>query len=284
MRPQQPCPAHRGHPPRIDHAGETPAWSPPTACGCGSHVRSGVVADMGGRCLAVSARTVATAVILEVVVGSAMSCSRVSVMAATAIRRYPGGSCRRSPRGHPGRAAGDPAPRQCTWARSASRSCSCPDQLQQPGIGSRFGSENPCGGSPLISVVGQIRLGVRAHVVVLGGLVEVGDNRTASSSMVTTCGKASRKSRIRTVTSMRGRPQLGRLHGRQVDDPPRASSEPPAAQALRRCRRRRASPRCPTPTAPPTAATAHTHRGSYQQRVTSATPASHASRDASSTE
>ena len=50
------------------------------------------------------------------------------------------------------------------------------DQLQQPGaVGARLGAEDPCGGASLVAVLGQVGLRVGADVVVLGGLVEAGD-------------------------------------------------------------------------------------------------------------
>ncbi len=50
------------------------------------------------------------------------------------------------------------------------------DQLQQArAVGARLGTENPCGGAALVAVLGEVGLRVCADVVVLVGLVEVGD-------------------------------------------------------------------------------------------------------------
>ncbi|SGG56394.1 Uncharacterised protein [Mycobacterium tuberculosis] len=220
-------PAHRGHPPRIDHAGAKHPRGLLRQRAGADRVGSGVVADIGGRCLARERPHGGhhAAVILEVVVGVGdVVFTGVGILGGhrntpvlavhvvdrlAAIQVAPVGES--APGGvHLGE-VGVVAPAAAV------------DQLQQPGaVGSRFGSENPCGGSPLISVVGQIRLGVRAHVVVLGGLVEVGDQ----PHRVIEHGHHMREG----ITEKAGDPyrhvdaraaQLGRLHGRQVDDPPR---------------------------------------------------------------
>ncbi len=52
------------------------------------------------------------------------------------------------------------------------------DQLQQPGaVGARFRAENPCGGAASVTVLGDVGIRVRAHVVLVGGLIEVRDER-----------------------------------------------------------------------------------------------------------
>ena len=95
------------------------------------------------------------------------------------------------------------------------------DQLQQPGpVRAGLGAENPCGGATLVTVLGDVGVRVGAHVVVLGGFVEARRRvRTASSSIVTTCGKASRKKpEIRTVTSIRGLPSSASGDRLEADD------------------------------------------------------------------
>ena len=50
------------------------------------------------------------------------------------------------------------------------------DELQQARtVGARLGSENPCGGTPLVTMFGKVGLRVGPDVVFAGGLVEVCD-------------------------------------------------------------------------------------------------------------
>ena len=50
------------------------------------------------------------------------------------------------------------------------------DERQQPrAVRARLGAEDAGGGPPLVAVLGQVGVDVRAHVVDVGGLVQLGD-------------------------------------------------------------------------------------------------------------
>ena len=98
------------------------------------------------------------------------------------------------------------------------------DQRQQPGpVGARLGAEDPGGGPPPVAVLGQVGVARgRARSSARPARPAPATSLTASSSIATTCGKASRKKPlIRTVTSMRGRPSSASGDRLETGHPPR---------------------------------------------------------------
>ena len=155
-----------------------------------------------------------------------MSCSRVSVfLAATAIRRYCGLHvvARRARRPARGRRRSRPRPCRPRRGRRRRASCGCRSAAAGPrrrcpawsrrsvwwrGVRHRARPGRPGRGRGRSSP----RRARRASAT----------SRTASSSIATTCGNASRKKpRMRTVTSMRGRPSSASGIGSRLDHPAR---------------------------------------------------------------
>ncbi len=143
------------------------------------------------------------------------------------------------------------------------------DQLQQArAVGAGLGAENPCGGAAFVAVLGEVGPRVGAYVVVVVGFVEARDesHRVVEHRDHMREGVAEEAGDAHGDVDARAA-EFGERDRLQVR-PPGATRRPtraghPAAQALRRCRRRRcASPRCPTPTARPTAASRRSPRGS----------------------
>ena len=98
------------------------------------------------------------------------------------------------------------------------------DQRQESRpVRARRGPEDPGGGAPLVPMLGQIASAWARTKFSSSGSSSSATRRTASSSIVSTCGKASRKKpEIRTVTSIRGRPSSASgIASRPVDPPGR---------------------------------------------------------------
>ena len=266
-------PPHRGHPPGIDDAGAEYAGGLLRQRAGAHRVGPGVVADVGGRRLPGQRPHGGdhAAVVLEVVirVGDVVFAgvgvlgghrdSAVLPVHVVGGRRAvePAAVGEAAPCGVDLREVGVVAP------------VAAVDQLQQTrAVGSRFGAENPCGGTTLVAVLGDVGLRVGADVVV-GGLARRGPRpvarrrRASSRHAGTRRGRTRRCARSRRCEACRVRPAESAPGSPPVATRRPRPAEHPAAQALRRCRHPRcASPTCPTPTARPIAASRRSPRGS----------------------
>ena len=155
-----------------------------------------------------------------------MSCSRVSVfLAATAIRRYGGLHVVARPRGRRGRGRRRSRPRRCRPRRGRRRraSCGCRSaaagrRRTRPAWSRRSGWWR---GARRRARPGRPARG-RGRSCRSAGSSRPATSRTASSSMVTTCGKASRKKPRDPHGHVDARPaQLGQRDRLQADDPAR---------------------------------------------------------------
>ena len=98
------------------------------------------------------------------------------------------------------------------------------DELQQPGARRcpAWSRKSLVVERRFVTMLGEVGPRVGRTKFCSAGSSRPATIRTASSSMATTCGKASRKKpEIRTVTSMRGRAEFGQRDGFEIDHPAR---------------------------------------------------------------